>query len=101
LGTKIKLLAAYRGLIARNSALKRPRSAVKLPAIIIGFNTNISGISNASLDGRILEIHSSENPMFYSPMDILDRLRVGLEYRREFFRQYPVLLPMEGLVFGE
>jgi hypothetical protein len=51
LETKIKLLVAYRGMIARNSALKCPRSEIKLPEIITGFKADISGISSTSLDG--------------------------------------------------
>jgi hypothetical protein len=98
---KIRLLAAYKGLVARNMALQRPRSTVKLPSIFIGFNTNISGSSNTSLDGRRFEIQSSGKPVFYSPMEILEGVGLGQEYRREVFRQYPILSSMEHQVFED
>jgi hypothetical protein len=64
LNDRIKLLAAHKGLVTRNSAVQRPRSAIKLPSIIIGFDTNTSGSSNTLLDSRRFEIRSSGKPVF-------------------------------------
>jgi hypothetical protein len=49
LNDKIKLLAAYKGLVTGNSAVQRPRSAIKLPSIIVGFDMNISGVRSHRL----------------------------------------------------
>jgi hypothetical protein len=99
--SKIKLLLAYRGLIHRNSTGLRPATAIQLPAIIVGFNSNIQGDSSASLDQKSLQIQASANPSFYSPMDVLGNIGISVEAQREALRHIPALASMEPYVFGD
>jgi hypothetical protein len=98
---QIKLLLGYRALIARNASQPRPASAVPLPTIIVGFNSNIEGDSNMSLDHKTLQIHASANPLFYSPMDVFQNVNLSTEVQRDELRQIPALAAMESFVFGD
>jgi hypothetical protein len=96
---KVRMLVAYETLIRRNANRERPPSAVQLPAIIVGFNSNISGRSNTSLDGKTLEIHASENPIFYSPMDVFGNIGFTNADQSESLRQYQDLAQLESVLF--
>jgi hypothetical protein len=98
---KIKLLLSYRTLMSRNASQTRPTTAVALPTIVVGFNSNIEGDSNTSLDHKTLQIHASANPLFYSPMDVFRSIHLSVEAQREELRQIPALASMESYVFSD
>lgn len=97
---RIKLLLAYKSLMVRNSQQRRPASAIQMPAIIVGFNSNISGGSKTSLDGRSVVMHASENPVFYSPMDVFERMGLPQELQRSILKETR-LASCEDLVFQD
>ena len=93
---KISLILSYKSLIERNQTKNRPPSAIQLPALLVGFDKNVYGGSQSALDGRKLEIHASQNPQFFSPMDVLSKIPVSVNVKNEFFQQFQYLAPMEA-----
>lgn len=100
---RIKLLLSYKALIARNKQVARPVNAVQMPVIIVGFNNNILGESNSSLDGRSVEMNASENPIFYSPMDVFAKLQFPVDLLRTLIKEPHTrgLEACEDLVFQD
>ena len=94
----IRLLLAYKALIARNEKTMRPPTAIPVPFIIVGFNSNIAGGSKAALNGKKLEMYALANPSFYSPMDVF-KLNFSDEVQRQVLREIPELAACESLVF--
>jgi hypothetical protein len=94
------MLLAYETLMRRNAQSARPPSAVQLPVIVVGFKSSISGASNMSLDGKSLEIHASENPLFYSPMDVFERIPLPAADQIDALRQFPALASLEAALFA-
>jgi hypothetical protein len=101
LASKIRLLLSYRSLVQRHSKMQRPPTAIRLPAIIVGFNTNVSNESMSAPDKKTLEISASENPRFYSPMDILQRMHFPIKPQREALQEMKGLESTERFVFRE
>lgn len=96
----IRLLLAYKSLIARNEKTMRPPTAIPVPFIIVGFNSNIAGGSKAALNGKKLEMYALANPSFYSPMDVF-KLKFSDEVQRQVLREIPELAACESLVFPQ
>lgn len=92
---KLKLLLSYQSLITRNASIARPSKVIHLPLMIVGFNSNIDGGSNRSLDGKSLEIHASENPTFYSPMNIFDKMQIPFDQFKEILKKTSGLSQLE------
>jgi hypothetical protein len=100
LNEKVQMLIAYETLIRRNSNRGRFGSIVKLPTIVVGFGNKTPKHSNSSQDGKVLEILISEKPVLYSPMDVLNRMGLSDESRKEAFRQFPELASLESSLFS-
>lgn len=96
---RIQLLLAYKSLMARNEKAMRPANAIPMPVIIVGFNSNIAGGSKAALNGRTLEMYASENPIFYSPMDVFSQLNFPVDLQKQLLREIPGLAASESYVF--
>jgi hypothetical protein len=96
---KVRMLVAYETLIRYNSIRQRGPSVVQLPAIIVGFSSTITGACNASLDGRSLEIQASENPVFYSPMDVFEKIGFPNANQSQTLRQFPELAALDSILF--
>jgi hypothetical protein len=96
---KVRTLVGYETLIRRNAGRDRPPSTIQLPAIIVGFSSSILGGCRSALDGKSLEIHASENPLFYSPMNVFQRIGFTNADHRETLRQFPALASLDSALF--
>jgi hypothetical protein len=99
---RIKLLLGYKALIARNGQVpRRPVTAIQMPIIMVGFNNTILGESLSALDGKSVEMRATETPIFYSPMDVFDKLQFPEETLKTLLKETRGLDVCESLVFQE
>jgi hypothetical protein len=87
LARKFHMLVLYRCIINRNRNVHRPPWSVHLNAIFVGFPRSERGMACRSLDGKSLEVASDAAPMYFSPMDIMDKLSFSLEERNQAIRE--------------
>jgi hypothetical protein len=86
LARKLRMLVLYRCIINRNRHVHRPPGSVHLNAIFVGFPPSESGTASRSLDGKSLEVASDAAPMYFSPMDVMDKFSFSLEERNHAIR---------------
>jgi hypothetical protein len=86
LGRKLHMLVLYRCIISRNRHIHRPPGSVHLSSIFVAFPRSERGTACRSLDGKSLEVSSDAAPMYFSPMDVMDKLSFSLEERNQAIR---------------
>jgi hypothetical protein len=86
LAGKLRMLVIYQCIINRNRHVHRPPGSIHLNAIFVGFPPSESGTASRSLDGRSLEVASDAVPIYFSPMDVMDKLSFSLEERNQAIR---------------
>jgi hypothetical protein len=86
LARKLHMLVLYRCIINRNRQVHRPPGSIHLSVIFVAFPRSESGTACRSLDGKSLEVASDAAPMYFSPMDLMDKLSFSLEERNQAIR---------------
>jgi hypothetical protein len=98
---RAQLLICNKLLIDRNRRRMRPPSAVQLPAIFVAFKDVGNGEIKRALDGGKLEIVANSAPLFFSPMNVFQLLRFGIEGQLDCLRGMPQLAGLETKLFRQ
>jgi hypothetical protein len=96
---KANMLLSHRLLIDRNRRQRRSPTAVQLPSIFVAFKNAGKGEIKRALDGGKLEIVAESPPMFFSPMNVFQTMRFGVESQIACVRAVPELAVLESLLF--
>jgi hypothetical protein len=83
---KINMLVLYHCVINRNRCVERPAGTFQLSVIFVGFDASDNGTTRRSLDGKSLVVASDSPPVFFSPMDVLEKLTFSSDERRQVIR---------------
>lgn len=96
---KLRILALWQLLIQRNKEITRPTATIPIDkTIFVGFRTNDNGDYGRVLDGRQLEIRAESPPLFFSPMDVVQKLGFSLADQKRVLSEIPDLQPMAKLL---
>jgi hypothetical protein len=93
--SKIQLLINLYLIIQRNSTVLRPKAAIQLPIVLIGYSTLTDGRFIRSLVGHYIDIISPTTPVFYSPADVFKTLLFTTENKITIYKMLPQLAPLE------
>jgi len=96
---KAKSLLLYRALIERNRYMQRPRNSIDLPAIFIGIQ-EIDGALKEFDDKKKLIIEGDCNPMFFSPVDVLEKSSLQIQTQRGYLLSHPELRYLDSKLFS-
>ena len=97
---KLKIFALWKLLIQRNKeGITKPTATIPIDkTIFVGFRTNDNGDYGRVLDGRQLEIRAESPPLFFSPMDVVQKLGFSLADQKRVLCEIPDLQPMAELL---